>query len=338
MTKTLNNSLQIWTLAKDLDLNPKEDPIAAIVQYCVQCLRAFLAEFPCKTLSELLKVAEAKLDTKFIDIHSDEDLHRVRDEFVRKGEEQFKLLEKYLGEQVYAITFLRLNPKKGDRRYVSVIDCRGEKGWRAYFSRWHELAHLLTLTSQMRLRFCRSHAESDLKDPEEKLMDVIAGEIGFLPEITKHHIDGSISFAKLDELREVLCPEASFQSCLYGFSRIWPEPCCLIETGLGYKKSEEARLTQNLFDFCDSPTEKFRVLHVHSNKKARASAIFVPKYMRVPETSVIYKIFQDGLSDGEAVEDLCWWESSNGKCLDSRTVFVQARRSGDRVFALITSN
>ena len=40
-------------------------------------------------------------------------------------------------------------PESGDK-YVAVIDCRGEKATRRFFTRWHEIAHLLVLEKELR--------------------------------------------------------------------------------------------------------------------------------------------------------------------------------------------
>jgi hypothetical protein len=58
--------------------------------------------------------------------------------------------------------------------------------------------------------------------------------------------------------------------------------------------------------------------------------------MRVPDRSIINKVFNGSAADGQAVEDLAWWESSDGSWLPSAKVLVQARRGRDGVRAIIT--
>lgn len=336
MPTKLKNDLQVWNLAKDLGLKPKDDPVKEIVRYCLRQVRAFLQEIPCDSLSGLLDVAAAKLDTIFVEINSDEDLQRVKSEYLNKGETAFALLESELGPNVYAITFRRLNATKRERQFVSVIDCRGEKAFRAYYSKWHELAHLLTLTQQMRFKFCRTHTAENKSDPEEAVMEIIAGEIGFLPEMVEKHAGGEISFEKIDELRDLICPGASFQASLIGFTKSWPTPCILIEAGLDYKKSEVRKLSQNAFDFADDPTAELRVLRANANEPARRTGVFIPQKYRIPRASVIHQVFsEDFLIQSEAVENLSWWESSKGSRLGERQVIVKARRVGERVLALM---
>ena len=178
MARRLKSDPQVWRLAADLGLRPTADPVADIRAFCRKRLRALLRDFHCTTLRELLDTAAAHLDTLFVEIHTDEQLDEVKREYVAKGEVIFATLDTQLSPETFAITFRRRRALPGERAFISVIDCRGEKTWRAYFSKWHELAHLLTLTDQARLSFCRTHGDGDHRDPEEALMDVLAGEAG----------------------------------------------------------------------------------------------------------------------------------------------------------------
>ena len=72
------------------------------------------------------------------------------------------------------------------------------------------------------------------------------------------------------------------------------------------------------------------------NDAARASNLVIFPNMRVPERSIIHRIFTDSVADGQAVEDLAWWESSDGSRLPSAEVLVQARSGRDGVRAIIT--
>src|SRR5438874_3728206 len=46
----------------------------------------------------------------------------------------------------------------------------------------------------------------------------------------------------------------------------------------------------------------------------------------VPTCSVIYKVFTGETVEAEAVEDLAWWSTRDGKALSPRKVRVRARR------------
>ena len=51
---------------------------------------------------------------------------------------------------------------------------------RRFFTLWHEIAHLLTLTHKLEPPF---HRSADVPCPLERLMDIIAGEIAFYDPI-----------------------------------------------------------------------------------------------------------------------------------------------------------
>lgn len=336
MNKGLKESFQIARLAADLRLPRKEDPVATILSFCHRRINSVLNEFGCTTLSGLMNAVAASLDTLFVEIHDDSGLAELRAAYLGRGERIFATLTEQLGPDVYAITFRLTQPREGDRQFVSIIDCRGDKVWRKYFSKWHELAHLLTLTPQTRLKFCRTHAEPEEKDPEEALMDVIAGEVGFCPQLVRPHAKGQISFEKIAELREELCPDASQQASLIGLVKAWPSPCVLVEARRALKAHERRSLMQGRFSFSDGPVEVLRAVKVTANKAAERVGITIHRNMRVPEQSVISQVFEeDSLISMEADEDLAWWTSSSGRGLARQPITVKARCRWDAAEALV---
>ena len=335
MSPGLKNSFQIARLAADLGLHHKGDPVTVILTFCHRRINKVFREFRCTTLSELMSAAAARLDTLFIEIHDDANLARVRASYLDRSELIFATLAEQLGPHVYAITFKLTRPRDGDRRFVSIIDCRGDKAWRKYFSKWHELAHLLTLTPQARLKFCRTHAEPEEKDPEEALMDVIAGEVGFCPQLVRPHATGKISFEKIAALRERLCPDASQQASLIGLVKAWPAPCVLVEARPGLKAQERRSLAQERFPFHVGPAEVLRVVNVTANSAAQRDDMTIHRNMRIPKQSVITRVFEDSLTSLEAEEDLAWWTLSRGGGLAPLPIAVKARRHWDAAEALI---
>ena len=150
MYRGLKNSFQVSQLATDLRLHHTDDAVAAILAFCHKRINRIYREFRCATLSQLMRAAVATLDTLIIEIHDDTDLARVCESYLERDELIFATLAEQLGPDVYAITFKLTRRRESDRRFVSIIDCRGDKALRKYFSKWHELAHLLTLTPQAR--------------------------------------------------------------------------------------------------------------------------------------------------------------------------------------------
>jgi hypothetical protein len=334
---SLKRNYKIHALASDLGIRPSSDPIREIVRFCDKRIRRFLRDFPdCKTLSQLLEICASKLGTKFEEIQSETELVEVRGRYLRQGEKAFAGLHEELSANVFGVTFKRLNRKAWELPYISVIDCRGEKKFRSYYTKWHELGHLLILTDQMRLAFRRTHFGLDDKDPEEALVDVIAGAFGFMPDLVIPLAKGQASFEQIENIRIKICPEASQQASLIGIAKAWPTPCILLQAQMALKRGERRELAQGTLGFQDKPKEVLRAVQVTLNDAARSANFVIFPNMRVPDRSIIHRVFAGGTVTSPTVEDLSLWESSDGNHLPAAKVLVQARQAWDGVRALIT--
>jgi hypothetical protein len=202
-------------------------------------------------------------------------------------------------------------------------------------TKWHELAHLLTLTAQMRLEFRRSHSQLANHDPEERLMDIIASELGFFSDFLPSDMRDDISFGGIDRIRQEYCPTASRQAALIGIVKALPKPCILLSAQLALRKSEAANLGQIILDVgLHQPLPLLRAVHVTVNEAAREEGIQLHRQWRVPKESVIARVFASG-EYAEATENLSWWITSSGSRLDNCPVLVKARKGWEAVEALI---
>ena len=317
-------------------MRASETPVLAVFGYCHRKIRKLLRDYgTCSTLAELLALLANKLGTRLIEINSDEELRDLQSQYVSRGELIFALLDQELaGSENYGITLKLQSPASWEQPYVSIIDCRGRKWQRRYHTKWHELGHLLILTDQTRLAFRRSHDTAHPKSAEESLVDSIAGEISFYPDLVAPHLGGKISFERIEELRRSLCPEASMYSAVLNLSRLWPSPCIWIEAQLAVKKKDENVLQQS-FQFRNPPQKTLRAVHTSANEAARERGLGIIPRFRVPKSSVINQVFEQGLSFDEAYEDLDWWESSDGTRLGPCRVHVCAKRIGESIHALV---
>jgi hypothetical protein len=336
---SLRRNYKIHRLASDLGIKSSDNPVRYILRFCEKRIHKFIRDFPeCRSLAEFLEIVASKLGTKFEEIHSDKELEELRMRYVQQGEKAFAALHEELPTNVFGITFRRTIKKQWELPFVSVIDCRGEKRYRSYYTKWHELAHLLILTDQMRLAFRRTHFGLDEKDPEEALVDVIAGAFAFWPDLIIPLTEGEPSFEKIEEMRMKLCPEASQQASLIGIVKAWPTPCILLHAQKALKRGESRKLAQSSFQFRDEPMAVLRAVQVSPNDPARNDGIMIFQNMRVPERSIIFRVFSEGIEEGEAIENLSWWESSDGTQLSDVEVLVRVRNSWDGVQALIMPN
>jgi len=328
MTTKLQNNPTIHTLATDLGLRITTDPVSAIKDHCHRQIKRFLKEFShCTSLGGLLELAAQRLGTTFREIHSDEDLVQLTKEYVDRGEPCAALFRSELTDEVYGVTFKLIRPGKFDLPYISLIDCRGGKVHKTYFTKWHELGHLLILTDQRRLSFKRTHALHELKSPEESMVDVIAGEFAYYAPMVLPYAKGGLTFEVIDSARVALCPEGSYQSALIGLVRVWPVPCLLVEARWAGKKTSVPG------DYFSSFA--LRAVHVLVNNAAREFGLQLHKNLRVPERSVIHQLFAESLPEGAANENLDWWESSDGTRLEKHNLRVSAKRIGYTVYALL---
>jgi len=336
MSSRLDRKPQIWTLAVDLGLSSTDPPTRSILDFVSKRIRRIAKKFRCTNLRELLEATAGEVETVFEEVHSDDDLRRIQFKYVSKGETAFANLENELRRpDDYAITIRRMHRETWERQFVSVIDHRGDKVFRSYFSKWHELAHLLTLTPQMRLVFRRTHAPSAIQDPEEMLMDVIASDVGFFRDFLPGDANGDVSFGMIERIREECCPDASRQAATIGIVKALPQPSILIEARMALRKSEAAQASQMALDIgAANPTPALRAVHVTVNAAAREAGLNLHRNWRVPEESVISRVFQTG-GYAEAEEDLGWWATSSGSRLDGCPVTVKAKKTWDSVVALL---
>jgi len=333
MPSQLRKSVKIQKLARDLGLKHTSDPVADIINYCKRKVKRFLSDFvECDNLSDLLLFLAQKSGTFFEEIHSDEDLERIRLKYLDRGEKYFVRLKEELSEEVFGITFRLTNREQWEIEFVSIIDCRGNKSPRAYFTKWHELGHLLVLTDQMRLNFRRTYPPADLKDPEEAIIDIIAGTFGFYDPLIKKCTEGEVSFDAIENLRNQLCPDASWQSSLIGIVKAWPTPCFLVHAKKALKRGE--RLCQQTFAF-GTPVPALRAVKVTSNDSARDAGLIIFENMRIPSSSIISQAFNEGLDYAEREENLSDWVTSDGSRLQNSNVRIKVRANDNSVDALI---
>lgn len=240
--RALNSAPEIIAMANGLKLVPG-DPVPEILRYCKNRIRGWLLEHSrIRTISDLEQIVCEELNLTIHEIWSDGDLEKLVRDYVEEGDTGFSLLRADMDENTYATLMRRrkANPCL-PTAYVAIIDCRGEKRHRKFFSRWHEIAHLLTLYTQLDLPFHRSTTE---KNATEKMMDLIAGEVGFLEELFRPLLEAELeemkrlTFAGVDRVRSAFCSDASFQATLHACVNNTQKPMVLLELGLAFKQCE----------------------------------------------------------------------------------------------------
>jgi hypothetical protein len=327
MAPNLNNHIVVQRLARDLGLRSSSEPVSKVIEYCRRKVKNLIEDFDgSRTPQEILPWLAGKLSTRFVEINEDADLDRVIAEYGKKRKElAFATLDQEFDGCTEGIT-LRLSRRQlWEPEFVSLIDCRGRRKLRRYHTKWHELVHLLVMTDQTRMEFRRTHEAGQEKSAEERLVDVVAGELSFFPEFVEPHIRGEITFTKIEQIRRLVCPDASLTSSAINISKMWNSPCIWIEARLQAKKGAQAGVPTAL-----------RAVKVAENAAAREQGLRMIANFRVPEDSIVFRSFHAQTLDSEAYENLNWWKASSGTCLEDRIVKIEVKNFGDSVQALIT--
>ena len=342
--RRLGQESEVVQLAAELHVDWRQNAVENIMALCHSKILGWLQDsVKISTIQELERLVCRRLKLVFEMVWSDEDLSQIIRKYVGLGEPIFATLRDQLDSKTYGslIERRRITGTSKDR-YVAVIDCRGVKAARRFFTRWHEIAHLLTLHGQLELPLHRSS-----NSPTERLMDAIAGEIGFYEplfgpvlaeELAKERF---LTFGTVERIRQRFCPDASFQATLNACVNRLGSAALVMEARIGYKKSEQRELDSRQRQLIQSvaPRAKLRVYSVAGNKRAVRSQLKVHQNMQVPPASLIYKLFvNDGgtvRSEIAGVESLGVWRHSDGSSLANIAVRIEARRLPDSVLALV---
>ena len=342
----LRDNPAIKRMARELGLGKPRNAEAAIREHCVQEAQKIVKKLgKIAGLDQFLNIVSSGLGIKFEEIHSDLDLKTISRKYVERGEIAFADLHRQLDEKTDAILAKLNNRHSWEHKYVAVIDCRGFKKLRAYFSKWHEVGHVLTMSQQTEFQFRRTPAEK--KDPEEAIVDRVAGDLAFysplfLPELLFIVGDENrLTFEMIERLRKTVCKEASREATIRAAVSRCPHSQLFIIADYGLKKKEERDLRQTTLSFEDevSIQPKLRAVAVIGSTAASETGLWIHGNMEVPHESVIYKAYENSsVSEVHtSVENLGWWKHSKGQLAETE-IRVEAKRIGNRVFALITRN
>lgn len=333
-------------MADALHLPSSARPVDDILVFCRDKIAGWLrGRRNMPSMAELEAIVCDKLHLVIEEFETDEELKAIILKYRAMGEDAFVALAADFDDKTYATLMERSKATRHSKdRYVAVIDCRGAKGKRRFFTRWHEIAHLLTLYRQLELPFHRSRGDNTAL---ERLMDKIAGDIGFYEPILRPVLNneivrgGGLTFDAIENVRQQFYPQASFQATLKACVSRVNRPVVYVEAALALKKGERDLLASGQTEFSPRlmPREKLRAIVVVPNDAAHG-LIEIHRNMEIPPSSFIYRTFfgDDALGDAYELigqENLRDWKHSDGSSLPERTVIVHARRFPGGVYAMI---
>jgi hypothetical protein len=339
----LEHAAEVADLAADLGLAVAPNPVQAVLAHCRTRIDCWAAEAGGVTgIGQLEALVARRLQMVFEEVRSDADFDRITDKYARsKRDFVFAVMRTKFDDAenpTYGTLVRRNVGDDAPDRFVAVIDCRGDKLARRFFTRWHEIAHRLTTHADPGATGPAYRSEHD---PIERLMDEIAGHLGFYGPLfdpafqQASGVNRLLTFETVEGVIERAFPAASFQATLFACTRRLPTPLLYLEAALAHKKHVERRMaTPSLFGD-DPPPGELRAVKVVPNPAAQDDGFFIPTNMRVPAASVIRRLFDaETPTSGNGLECLSQWESQ-GKALQRRAVAVEGRKAANRVIAVV---
>jgi hypothetical protein len=342
---------KVAQLAKDLRLDWRKDPLTAIRRYALAQVDQIVADssIPVDGLGTLQWVVANKFGVRLEVIREASDIAGLAERYADFDPLlRQRLTHEFTKRTTEGITLERFEPDPRFFRYLAVVDGRGERSPRVYFTSWHELAHFLVYPSQLAFPGFRRTPMLDewVKDPIESVVDHVAGKVAFYPPLFQPVLDkaiaehGGLTFAAVDATREAAAPTASLFAAAMGAVSMFDRPALLVVAEMALKADEKraARSPQQAFSFgAIEVEEKLRVTALIANEAAASSPLAIRRNMRVPPRSVL---MQAHMSLGDitcfAVEDQASWDSSRTGPLEPLSLFVEAARRSRYVYGLIT--
>jgi hypothetical protein len=333
---------ELIAAAKRLGLPARGDIERSLIRHATETIRTWIAAHgrP-KNLSDLLDKVATSFSVEIVEIHSDADIEALLKRIPPTREPVLARLTAELDDSTDAVILQRQNRADWEMPYLAVINCRGWHRSRRYFSKWHEVIHLLLDGRQLRFAFRKRAAKR--KHPEEVLVDKIAGELAFHPDLfapvfqAELEAAGRLTFDVVERVRAQIAPDASRESAIYACVRHCSEPVFLLKARLLYKNSEKRQLNDLLsgLDDVNPPQPKLRVLLSSANDAAAQLGIRFHENMQVPETSLVSQAFNGAEDRVEGPERLEIWQTSSGGPIGRGRLYIEARRRGEDVWCLV---
>lgn len=309
-----------------------------VIAYCLEQINAMVEKSgtAVSSLTQLRDIVAAQLNLTIREIRAPEDIKTLLEDFPSTKEPVMARIPRELDDQTDAIVVHRPNCEPWERPYLAVINCMGDHFYKRYFSKWHEIVHLLLEGRQMTFAFRRTH-EAEKQQPLEQLVDRVAGHLAFYSPLFKPVFHEAVSstgltFDAINYIRAKIAPEASRQATILACVRHSPNPVLYARLGMSLKKTERAMLAEPDF-FPETkvvPEPKLRILDSASNEAAQKVGLQMFRNMSISDDSLAARAFKTGGSI-EGQEDFALWRDD----VPLKQVAIQAVKIGSDVHCLL---
>lgn len=337
---------KIRQLARDLGVDPRGDCWKKLEDHALGKVREITKRLTAKSSDTLLQLVAGMVSLRVLFVRDDGDIEK----YAQKYGDRWPLLapqlrEDFLEGDTLGLVMTHPSPKRAQHRNFAFIDARGDRSNQAYFTAWHEIAHLLLEPQQLSLSGLRrvSPVMTEEKAPIESLVDRVAGKLAFYEPFVKPALDAELARTELltldgiSRVRDEVAPEASFSAAAHALVRMMDAPMAFVVAKMRLKPTQARKLKSSQLAFLDdaAPKKKLRVASAFPNEHAKSTKWKIFKHMRVPPESAIMDVYRETVS-GTVVqeEDQQLWETG-GNYLPQLRLRVEAQKFGDVVYSLI---
>ena len=243
---TTHELLRLDAIAKHLGVKSRySQPTfgSDVAAACLSRIKPVIQKLlPCTGEEIALGLAD-HLCVAFEEVHGPSDVDELEDRYLKgKKEIGFAQLRNELDQPgVDALLFQRMHASDLDRdHWVAVLNLQNTSS-KAYWNRFHELAHRIAEPPQLILPFRRHQFEAS--NPIEALIDSVAAEFAFYAPAVRPTIDRLsqrtrlLDFDVLESFRAAYAPTASILATMKAIVKSWPRPAVALTAEIRGRKS-----------------------------------------------------------------------------------------------------
>jgi len=341
--RALDRCDEVRGLAAAMGVSAAGGLVAGLLAHCRSRVGRWVVEAGAVgSIDDVERVVCNRLGLVIEEAWTDADLVGICGRYVSQGEPVFGCLWAQFDVGTYAVLIrCRSVVGTGAEQHVAVIDCRGEKRHRRFFSRWHEIAHMMMMPPSVESPVHRSGGG---QSAVERLMDMIAADLGFFEPVfgpvlaAEVKSAGGLSFAGVERVRRVYCPRASYESTLHACVDRLGKAAMILEVGFDGDAGGVGCFPAGV-NRDGGLRNELRVLKSVSNAEARGIGLMVWRNCRVPGNSVLADFFfgaEEWCEAGECelVDDSALWRGAGLTWPGERLRIAMAMRCG-RVLAMV---
>ena len=356
---TISGTNDVRQIAKGLDLPIHQHTFDGIFEAVREAVYDMIADSPypkIRKLSQLERVICNARQIKIEFIDNDEDIRRIADERSYVADELETKLRNHFDKRGNA-GFTCENNSHGriGRRWLVVVDRRGSKKNGAEFTKWHEIAHVLTgffpaSNDDIEHQADTETPEKEPDSPGEQLMERIAAELLYWENLWNPQFSDKLrqvdrlTFDIIEDIRSRYQPTASFHSCAIHVVKQFHRPCYLVKADMAHNKTEKRKIVRNENQTTlgpafapELPPKKLRLVDcVTPNHIEGPNPLEIWKHVRVPEDSVIAKVFRGEARHATEETNQAKWETSRKGSLSAVPLYVEAKAYGTNIFGLLS--